>query len=116
GAWRSFRALSGFKKLAEDILEDLEWRRQHDELWRKGIGIPYLSTYLNNLRWQDERRASVPREAAPVLPEHVEPSETWQPTLEQDERNRAIRAARESYEEKKREEIIERMKGENRAD
>ncbi|MCP3997109.1 MAG: hypothetical protein GY722_18930 [bacterium] len=113
GAWRRFRGMSGFKKLAEDIIEDLGWRAAHHPDWRRGIGIPYFKTYLGDRRWEDERRASVPREAAPVLPEHVEPSETWQPTLEQDERNRAIREAREQFEQQKREEIIEKMKGES---
>jgi len=29
-------------------------RQKGSELWRKGVGIPYASTYLNQRRWEDE--------------------------------------------------------------
>lgn len=29
-------------------------QQKHSESWSKGIGIPYVSTWLNNARWEDE--------------------------------------------------------------
>lgn len=38
-------------------------RQMRSELWQKNIGIPYLSTYLNQRRWEDELRGrSMPAE------------------------------------------------------
>lgn len=45
-------------------------RALHSEEWQRGIGIPHLSTWLNQRRWEDEERA-VPsaQPVAPLTPE-----------------------------------------------
>ena len=35
-------------------------RQMRSDSWRQGVGIPYASTWLNQRRWEDEDRASMP--------------------------------------------------------
>lgn len=41
-------------------------RQMQTELWRRGIGIPYASTWLNQRRWEDKL-------VSPSDPEHTDP-------------------------------------------
>lgn len=36
-------------------------RQLQCEDWQRGIGIPYAATWLNQRRWEDERRAALPQ-------------------------------------------------------
>ena len=48
-------------------------RQKASDDWQRGIGIPYLSTYLNNARWEDE----------PDAPPDNEPAQTGRKDLVQ---------------------------------
>lgn len=53
------RALKAWNKLKpdEETVEKMSAALQRDkasEMWRKGVGIPYASTWLNQHRWEDE--------------------------------------------------------------
>lgn len=41
-------------------------RQKASDDWQRGIGIPYLSTYLNNARWEDEPDEPPNNEPAPT--------------------------------------------------
>lgn len=43
-------------------------RQTQSDEWQRGIGIPYLSTWINQRRWEDEDRAPV----APTQPQHYQ--------------------------------------------
>lgn len=50
-------------ELIQQIREGVEAEKKTD-LWKRGIGIPYLSTYLNGLRWEEaDLTAEAPAEA-----------------------------------------------------
>lgn len=52
-AWDSLRA-------DDDLLEAMGHalvKQMASEEWQRGVGIPYLSTWLNQRRWEDEDRA-----------------------------------------------------------
>ena len=53
------RALKAWNKLKPDSetiskMSDALQRDKKSEMWRKGVGIPYASTWLNQRRWEDE--------------------------------------------------------------
>jgi hypothetical protein len=39
----------------DEIVADVEWRKQHDEEWKTPKYIPNAATYLNQKRWLDDR-------------------------------------------------------------
>lgn len=43
-------------------------RQMQTEEWQRGVGIPYASTWLNQRRWEDERRAPKPPAEEGSLP------------------------------------------------
>lgn len=55
-------------------------RQMETEEWKRGIGIPYASTWLNQRRWEDELRECVPAKIS-----HVEERSDvvyWEPGME----------------------------------
>lgn len=42
------------------------------ELWQRGIGIPYASTWINQRRWEDEERGAIPH-----VPDEEPEVEEW---------------------------------------
>ena len=51
---------SQFLTLHDELLEAMGHalvRQMASEEWQRGVGIPYLSTWLNQRRWEDEDRA-----------------------------------------------------------
>jgi len=46
-------------------------RQIESEDWKRGIGIPYASTWLNNARWEDVGMAKPPEEPPPHTPQYV---------------------------------------------
>lgn len=40
--------------LADKLIEDIKIRLTKDDLWSRGMGIPYPATYINQQRWTDE--------------------------------------------------------------
>lgn len=61
GAIKAWDALKPSEELIDTIAADLR-RKKETEEWRRGIGIPYASTYLNQRRWEDEVRQTAPAE------------------------------------------------------
>ncbi len=46
-------------------------RQIESEDWKRGIGIPYASTWLNNARWEDVGMAKPPEEEPSHTPRYV---------------------------------------------
>jgi hypothetical protein len=46
-------------------------RQMQSPTWRDGVGIPYLSTWLNNRRWEDEARSAAPEHQEPLRGEGI---------------------------------------------
>lgn len=61
GAIKAWDALAPSDELINTIAADL-MRKKETEEWKRGIGIPYASTYLNQRRWEDEVRIIEPPE------------------------------------------------------
>lgn len=64
-AVRAWDRLQPDDQTVDRIAAALVTQKQTDE-WRRGIGIPHASTYLNQRRWEDEQRDTTQREAAPA--------------------------------------------------
>ena len=64
-AVRAWDRLRPDDQTVDRIAAALVTQKQTDE-WRRGIGIPHASTYLNQRRWEDEQRDTTQREAAPA--------------------------------------------------
>ena len=60
-AWSSFNKLKADEKLLKTILQDIVFRKTTAE-WLKnnGMFIPYPTTYLNQRRWEDEDKGTIP--------------------------------------------------------
>lgn len=52
GAIRAWDRLKPSDELIDEMARSLKTQMQ-SEAWRDGIGIPHLSTWLNNARWED---------------------------------------------------------------
>ena len=55
-------------------------RDKRSEMWQKGIGIPYASTWLNGRMWEDEVVSEADRtEAGPCMAaaDRLEGYEAW---------------------------------------
>lgn len=66
-AIKAWDKLKPDQQLLHEIAQGLN-RAKASELWQRGIGVPYASTWLNNARWLDEYPATKTAEAAPTAP------------------------------------------------
>lgn len=64
GAIRAWDRLKPSDELIDTMAHALR-RQMEREVWQRGIGIPYASTWLNNRRWEDETRLTLPEAAPP---------------------------------------------------
>lgn len=64
-AIKAWDKLKPDQQLLHEIAQGLN-RAKASELWQRGIGVPYASTWLNNARWLDEYPATKTAEAAPT--------------------------------------------------
>lgn len=70
-AIRAWDKLQPSDELIDTMAQALK-RQVASESWQQGFGIPYASTWLNNLRWTDEKRQA---SAGQAPPGHVEEEE-----------------------------------------
>lgn len=66
-AIKAWDKLKPDQQLLHQIAQGLN-RAKASELWQRGIGVPYASTWLNNARWLDEYPAAQTAETAPTVP------------------------------------------------
>ena len=69
-AMRAWDRLKPGDELIADIGKALR-RQKESDLWLRGVGIPYASTYLNQRRWEDGNAEPLPSLAEP------EEAEVW---------------------------------------
>ena len=66
-ACKAWDKLKPTRTLMADMARALRWQMESD-MWQRGVGIPYLGTWLNQRRWEDEpdRAPERPAEQLPV--------------------------------------------------
>lgn len=69
-AIKAWDKLKPDQQLLHQIAQGLN-RAKASELWQRGIGVPYASTWLNNARWEDEYKPAAPA-GAPAAPPATE--------------------------------------------
>lgn len=74
------RALKAWNKLKPDdktigLMSEALQRDKSSEMWKKGIGIPYASTWLNGRYWEDEPVENTAK--CPEIPDSQEVYEQW---------------------------------------